>query len=392
MSRTVMRSRSFALLAALLLACSSGSTTTADAGSDAAPPPPALGMNDVSVLVPLPSSPSAPGYLGPTDAGDKGPLLPQTVYDKIPKFGVPPAQGLDYARMRAVAIRFDGCFPGKAGCEAQIRLVMQPITDDGQALDSALHLFYLLTEEELGVLVGELRRLRTLAPEVKDAPLDVHAGLAAQGAEGPYGAALRELVLRFAGKDNLVRMTFFLRAPPREEEWFFGGLERVNGLFQVLDIVGVGPMNQRVNRPLVTEGYQYVFTPAPTTPEDGSLLLTSDGAKAAARPELEKAFASYLRVENPKKYGPDALPCAGCHVSTFVTESARVAFGLDAAAFPNDAFSSKRDLTRRGESGGNPSSLRAFGWFERKPMIGQRVVNETASVVDDLEARFPAKK
>jgi hypothetical protein len=79
-------------------------------------------------------------------------------------------------------------------------------------------------------------------------------------------------------------------------------------------------------------------------------------------------------------------------VSTLVTAHAKTAFMLSKAAFPADAFTSKRDLTLKGESPQTPSSLRAFGWFDRKPMIAQRVVNETAAIADDLEARFPAKK
>jgi len=138
----------------------------ADAGAAdaAAPALPALTMNDVSVLVPIPANPQAAGFLRPSSAGERGKLLPQAVYDKIPEFPVVPAEGLDFARMRVVGIRFDGCFPAPAGCEPQIRLVMQPITDEGATLDSSLHLFYRLTEEELGAVVLGLRQLKELAP------------------------------------------------------------------------------------------------------------------------------------------------------------------------------------------------------------------------------------
>lgn len=380
--------------ALLLAACSSTAESPPAAEVDAAAPIalPALGLNDVSVLVPIPASPAAPGALGPTDAGAKGVLLPEDVYDKVPKFGVKPAQGLDYARMRAVAIRFDGCFPGKDGCEAQIRVVMQPITDAGATLDSALHLFYRLDESELGPVVAELRRLRTLAPEVRDAPLDVHAGLAAQGLDGAYGKRLRELVLKHAGEQNLTRMTFFLRAPPRQEEWFFGGVDRAGGQTQVMNIVGVGKANQRVDRPIAAEGYTYQLTPAPKIPEDMNALLSTEAAKAATPEARAAALSALVRIENPEKYGPDALSCAGCHVATFVREATRASFGLDATKLPaSDAFKSARDLTLKGEAITTPSSLRAFGYFDAKVMISNRVVNESAAVVDDLEKRFPRK-
>jgi hypothetical protein len=86
----------------------------------------------------------------------------------VPRFPFVPPDGLDAAPLRAVGVRFDGCFPGKAGCEPQIRVVMQPVKNDGTALDSALHLFFRLTEDELALVTTELRRLRTLAPEVAD--------------------------------------------------------------------------------------------------------------------------------------------------------------------------------------------------------------------------------
>jgi hypothetical protein len=342
--------------------------------------------------LPIPASPAAAGALGPTDAGSKGKLLTQAVYNEIPEFGVVPAEGLDYARMRAVGIRFDGCFPKPAGCEAQIRIVMQPVTDKGATLDSALHLFYTLAESELAEVVPELRRLRALAPEVQDAPLAVHAGLVAQGLDGAYGAALRELVLKYAGDQNLTRMTFFLRAPPTAfDEWFFGGFDRVAGKLQALDIVGVGKVNQMVRREDLADGYQYELTPSPKVPEDIDVLLTSEKAKAATAEARSAALAALARIENPQKGGPDKLSCAGCHVSTFVRETTRAKHGLDLATLP-DAFQSSRDLTRTGGAATTVASLRAFGYFDKQAMIGDRVINESAAVVDDLEKRFPAAK
>jgi hypothetical protein len=385
----------FLLACGVYSACSSSTPNdsppaTTPAAADAGPPLPALVMNDVSVLIPIPSSPAAAGFLKPTSAGERGKLLPQAVYDKIPEFPVVPAQGLEYARMRAVAIRFDGCFPAPGGCEPQIRLVMQPITDQGETLDSALHLFYRLTTDELGALVLALRQLKALAPELKDGPLDVSPAIVAQGIEGPYGAGLREIVLTYAGEQNLTRMTFFLRAPPKQEEWFFGGFNRDGATMTPLDIVGVGKMNQRVDHPVTTEGYEYAFVPAPKKPEDVSPLLVTATAKTAPPADLQRALGSVARIENPTKYGPDQLDCAGCHVATTLAAHAKASLSLDVASHA-DSFKSSHDLTLRGESASTPSSLRAFGWFGTKPMIATRVVNETAAVIDDLEMRFPRK-
>ena len=180
-------------------------------------------------------------------------------------------------------------------------------------------------------------------------------------------------------------------APPLEEEWFFGGFARNGATMTPLDIVGVGKTNQRVNRPEKPGGYEYQHTPSPTKPEDITVLLTSAAAKAAAPADVEKALGAFARIENPQKYGPDQLPCAGCHMTTFVTEYAKTNLGLDVSQQP-DAFKSTRDLTVRGEAATTASSLRAFGFLGAKPMIAKRVVHETAAILDDLEKRFPLAK
>lgn len=400
MSSSIGRLARWALPSLLLLAsaCGDDMSSTGGAGSGAggtggaggaSAVAPALGLNDVSVLIPLPKTIDAPGYLGSADAGARGVLLPQDVFDAIPTFPVVPSQGLLYDRMRVLAVRFDGCSGGVGQCEPEIRLVLQPV-NNSKARDSALHLFFRLTQDEMTEVVAQLRDLRALAPEVTtEGPLDVHPALAAQGVEGPYGAALRELLLAHAGEDNLVRVTFFLRAPPTNEVWFFGGFDRAGTKLTPIDVVGVGTDPQRVILTKTSTTYAYDLTPLGTTPEDGSVLTSSATAEAASDAERAAAFASFLRVQNPSTYVPDELPCAGCHLASFVTADASTRFGLDAGSLA-DNFTSTRDLSMRGGSAGNPSSLRAFGWFGDEPMIAQRTINDSAKIADDLEARYPA--
>lgn len=364
-----------------------GSTGSAG-GAGGAPAALPLGLNDVSVLLPFPGNSDPPGYLSAADAGPHGELLPQDVFDAVPTFPVTPSQGLVYERMRVLGIRFDGCSGGVGRCEPEIRLVMQPL---GNTLvrDSALHLFYRLDQEQMADVVAGLRSLRALAPETAvEAPLGVHPSLVAQGVEGAYGAALRDLVLAHAGDDNLVRMTFFLRAPPVNEVWFFGGFDRDGESLTAMDVVGIGTDPQRVILTKTGDGYEYDLTPRGLSPEDGSALYSSAAADAATEEERVAAFASYLRVANPEVYVPDHLPCAGCHLATYVTSEATRRFGLDASTF-EERFTSSRDLSMQGGAAGNPSSLRAFGWFGDQPMIAQRTINESAAVADDLEARYP---
>ena len=384
------------LASSVVAACGDGDAGTGGGGSSTSTPEPEpipLGLNDVSVLFPLPSSHEDPGYLRPSDVGARGELLPRDVYDQIPTFPVVPSEGLLYARMRVVSLRFDGGSGGPGNCEPEIRLVMQPIDADGSPRDSALHLFYRLDQASMTQVVDGLRALRALAPEAPvDAPLDVHPALVAQGVQGAYGTELRNLVLQHVGEQNFIRMTFFLRAPPVNEVWFFGGFEREAGVLRPMDIVAVGEgTNQRVILTKTATSYDYDLTPIGMQPEDGRVFYSSAAAEAATPEQREAAMASYLRVENPTIYVPDQLPCAGCHIAAYVTAEASRKHGLDMASYTNERFSSTRDLSQRGGAANNPSSLRAFGWFGLEPMIAQRTINESAAVVDDLEARYPQR-
>lgn len=355
-----------------------------------------LGLNDVSILEPLPSSTSAPGWLQPASAGAQGELLPRAVYDAIPTFPVRTDNGLLYANMRVLGIRFDGCHKSAEGCKAQVRLVMQPVSSKGQARDSALHLFYSLSDSAFATAVSRLRAMRTLAPEQGlESALSTSPALLAQGVEGAYGEALHTLVLELCGQQNLTRMTFFLRAPPTQETWFFGGFERAEGTLTPMNIVGVGKQNQRVIRIDSASGYAFDVNPLAKTPEDGTALQSSSSAAAASVDLRSAAFASYLRVENPSLYTPDDLPCAGCHLSAYVLGESQRQFGLKGSDFPDAQFVSRflsgASAERQSASSSQRSSLRAFGYFGTEAMVAPRTANETAAVLEDIAQRYPAK-
>jgi hypothetical protein len=383
----------FLTIPLVVLGCdpeSSSSSSEPEPTPEPEPPPEPsapLALQDVSVLIPLPGSDEDTGYLTPASVGARGELLPKDVYDAIPTFPVQPSQGLDYDRMRVLAVRFDDCHAlTTGGCEPQIRLVMQPITGAGLAQDSALHLFYSLEESELAPLVEDLVALKELAPEVVDGPLDVHAALLAQGIEGAYGVALRDMILARIGEENLTRLTFFLRAPPAVEVWFFGGFERSNGELEPIDIVGLGQENQQVIRREVADGYEYEVNPLSSFLQVERPLLSTSAAEAASPEERSAAFQSLLQEENPELFVPDDLSCAACHMATFILEQTRARYGLTDESFESDVYQADLDLELLGTSKDNASSLRAFGWFKRDPMISQRVINESASVVLRMRA------
>ena len=83
------------------------------------------------------------------------------------------------------------------------------------------------------------------------------------------------------------------------------------------------------------------------------------------------------------------MACVGCHVSTVVT-AARATAAIDPLTLPG-RYTSKFDLsTAGGKSAETQTTLRALGYLRQLPMISQRVVNDTAQTLTEIEQRFPA--
>jgi hypothetical protein len=71
--------------------------------------------------------------------------------------------------------------------------------------------------------------------------------------------------------------------------------------------------------------------------------------------------------------------------------SARAASAaIDPLALPG-RYTSTFDLgTGGGQSAETPTTLRALGYLGKQPMISQRVVNDTAQTLTEIERRYPA--
>src|SRR5262245_5242823 len=128
-----------AALAILLAACGVPPLVPIDDGGE-------LGMNDVSLLLPLPADPAQP-TLASIDGIVPQNLVASLVFanDIAPKNGLPIA----YGDFQIVAVRFDVCDRAGAGpcpddADGRLRLVLQPMytaADGTFAHDIALHAF-----------------------------------------------------------------------------------------------------------------------------------------------------------------------------------------------------------------------------------------------------------
>jgi hypothetical protein len=361
-----------------------------------APPSPAaiepghaLGMNDVSILLPLPRDPQAPVLASAAELVDRAwfDTLVTEHHDIAPRNGATVA----FEDFHVVAIRFDLCDRTATGAcptrvPGRLRLVLQPMyTVAGATLahDIALHAFYAIPADQLATTVDELRALAALQHAPPTARLDV--SLAA--GDPVYLAHLRALVLRHARVDNLDRLTVIgQHADSAAFSWVFRGLERT-GL--PVAIPGVAANEQS----LMVSGGDTIYRIDDLIDEPAGFALATNGAQfAAASPDQRAASLEALTaIQNPALHDTTNTQCIACHVATFLTARRVATSGLDPAAIAG-RFQSSRDLTVHSIAATDARVVRGFGWAASFPAISQRVANDTAQVLAEIDARFPPRQ
>jgi len=359
-----------------------------------------VGVDDVSVLYPLPNETRLrTSLLGAEAKGTKGALLPVQLFRLLPALDTLSPNSETYSLLRVVAVRLDPCFPGlgDSACKNQVRMVMQPVilADKGPGLttmDLAVHLFYELSRSELAVLLQSVVNLREASQvQHSDGPVGVHPALAREGMEGGFATGLRDLLLRYVGSDNLTRITF-MGVEQLGQRWRFGGFDKLGGTFVPMKIPLV-EVPEETFQNLDLDGV--TFTAASSSPPSSALenlrLLMNPGALAAASDDLRRsAYGHALKVENPTLHSPDTIDCATCHVAMAARRFAERGHGLSASGSA-DAYAHPRGLPLPGATVERTNELRAFGYFNARPSVSQRTVNETAVVVErtNAEVRTP---
>lgn len=352
-------------------------------------------MSDVSILLPLPRDPRVP--ILTTIAGDGTALVDRDPFaalvtapgDIAPKIDA----AIRFEDFHVVAIRFDLCdrstigvCPG--GVEGRLRLVLQPLyltAGTTFAHDIAVHAFYPVPARELAAVVGELRALAGVQGASPAAPLGVSA--AAVAGNAAYLARLRALVLRYARGTQLVRLTVIgQEAGSPAFAWIFRGLDRSGAAFVPLVIPAIEATEQTTQ---LTGGDTVYNTSRLADAPSGFALATNGPRFAAATPDQRAAALEALTaIQNPLVHDTADTQCVACHVATYLA-ARRATTSATALATIHGRFASSHDLTVATIAGTDPRVVRAFGWAGRSPAISQRVANETAEVLSEIEARFP---
>lgn len=373
-----------------------------DAGVDVASPqapvapsasPGKLGLNELTVLFPLPTT-NAAALLGPAQVGGKGALLPRGLFDQlIAVDGLPEL----YERTRVVAARFIPCLPPPAAaptlssaCTPTIRLsfaVFRPDREEPTAEDVAYHATYALTAQDFEAAIQEILVMGDkYGRPPYDAPLSVHPIMKAQGADGAVVQAFNALVLRHAGGDNLAEVTLMTEAGFGASGvlWSFAHF-RIEGGAAVQVAIGsmADPESEMSQTVITNEGTTSIIgAPLPETPFDRSFQVAT--LSSASAEELGALVNAAHETLNPDKHGFSTQTCAACHLAEQALHLAKTERGVDVEASAMKYASAAFPLTNAdSEAFAQPFrprffTMRLLGYMERRPVVSRRVVNETA--------------
>lgn len=342
-----------------------------------------LGMNDISMVMPTAFS----GVFGKMTET----RVPRELYVRLVTSHLDITR--DFNEFLIFAIRFDLCNrvvvgPCQEGADGSLRLVFQPLLTGVIGADAGLHAFYTIPAADLGYVVNELRAIarlgrtqQVLTGPISDAPFEFFDGM----------PRLHALLDKYATPDRLIQLTMMGQDErSTEPRVVFRGLELRDGKMVDIDIPTVPATEQHVA--LVDTDPSYTVTPVADTPVGTARALSSGAFDAATVDEKRTAIDAMLATENPNLFTANDLQCADCHVSTYLARHrARVA-GVDINSLPSK-FTTTHDVSvSQGISETKEHSLHAFSWFVSDLAISQRVANETAMVLDEIERRFPAPK
>ena len=367
-----------------------------------------LNLNDISVLLPLPETDKWNTLFQPEQTGARGALLPRSyIIEHIPTLLQFTENAKLYPDLRVIGFRIDPCFTegrGPVKCKQQIRFVWQPLNivdEKTQTVDVALHSFYELNDLEFKKLIQQLKDLKQTHSELDqtaNTALSVHPVIFQQGLEGSYNQELQKIILSYVGQQNLSRITF-MQLFANETVWFFGGIDILSdGSIKKISIPRINfTLQQFINSaPPARASTSFLgrIFPVPDQKEDNINILLSDSRLLDARSEKEivESVKSAYKMENPSLHNPGTLDCVSCHAA----QPARIWAETNFANFDySDLSKIVYKPSPTGQNLVNVSPLknltnivRIFGYFDDKPIVTNRAINETNEAVYVIQNNY----
>jgi hypothetical protein len=325
------------------------------------------GLNDLSVLFPLPESLENNTLMSP-----KSGLLPYSMYKPLPKLADFEDQDGLFKTLSVVALRID---PGTN----EIRMVYQPIElsrfpfEEGiLAKDMAIHVFYQLTAVELKTFLEEYQALKVKFKIVSSAVPEVNKAMT-----GSYGDAFKALAIKSTGEKRISKVTF-MRLESIGGIWAFGGFNVKDGVMTRFNIPRVKKDLQMFTNVGRGRFMSSRMTPAPQGKDTFNQVIEAMVKDASQAETLIKEVKAAYRVEDPKIHTVDTMDCVSCHTAMLVRHWSFETFPEVLAKETWPETESTKGLTL--------NNLRAFGYHDSRPTINQRTVNETRQIVSKLNA------
>jgi hypothetical protein len=252
-------------------------------------------------------------------------------------------------------------------------------------MDAGFHAFYTIRNDEIAGAVAALRDLAMTAP-TQGGALRVSPALGAADPE-PYAGKLRAFVRRYGGSGRIVRLTInALDLQHQAFVWQLRGVEKQGDAFADIKIVGTTAISQMV---ILTGSPGFDITPMTDIPSGFGTALSQalfDMADVTGKRDILGALAA---ADNPLSHTAETVPCVTCHVSTVVMAGRTANGAIDPLTLPA-RYTSTFDLSiAGGESAQTRFTIRALGYLRKVPMISQRVANDTAQTLTEIERRFP---
>ncbi len=386
------------LLVALVLVGCEGPGPVADMDAPAASDGPArrdLGMNDVSILVPLPVAIDQPVIA--TEKNGDAPLLDYLLMTQVVlgrnDIGPKNLDVLQYGDFHVVGIRFDVCDHLRPGpcprdVDGVLRLVLQPMyLDDGviYSHDVAVHVFYPVPRAELPTVLDRLGELAAIQAEPLDSPIKVSPALAAGNLE--YRTKLQDLVLTYARADRVMQATVLGQERTSAAfAWVFAGVDVIDGAPRNIVIPDLGPDKTRQTALLAGGDVVFHVRPLADSPRGIATSLAGSTFAESTVAEQRQAVRALVEVMNPMLRDTPNTQCMACHIATHLAVRRADSAGIDLRTLP-EWFTSTRNTHIEGLVLDDPRVVRAFGWAGTFPIVSQRVANDTAVVLDDIAAR-----